>query len=130
MIFAESIASNVNWTLIATIVMALATLGMWWDAKKNKATVIEPNPLPVQKIWPSATILELKEAIGRTDSRLDKHEGQIAEIREIIRRELPEMERRISMAGEQRVEKIHNRINEVLSEVSKLEGLIARDHGV
>lgn len=37
---AESIATNVNWTLIATIVMAVGTVLMWWDARKTKTTQI------------------------------------------------------------------------------------------
>jgi len=123
MMLAETIASNVNWTLIATIVMALATMGMWWDAKNSK-TVIEPNPLPVQKIWPAATTAEMRERFDETNRRLAAHDKDLAELREVIRCELPEMERRIATAGEQRVEKIHGRINDVLSEVSKLEGII------
>jgi hypothetical protein len=48
MLLAESFASNVNWTLLATAVMALATLGMWWDTRKRRATAIEPQPLAVE----------------------------------------------------------------------------------
>ena len=46
MILAETLATNINWTLIATIVMALATAGMWYDAKKCRVTQIE-QPLNV-----------------------------------------------------------------------------------
>ena len=55
---------------------------------------------------------------------------EMHQLREILRVEIPEMERRIAQAGEIRVEKIHNRINEVLAEVSKVEGMISRDHGI
>jgi len=49
---------------------------------------------------------------------------EIFQLREIFRKEIPEMERRISEAGENRVGKLHDRINDVLSEVSTLEGKI------
>ncbi|MEI8289816.1 MAG: hypothetical protein WCH99_10110 [Verrucomicrobiota bacterium] len=127
MIFAEAIASNINWTLICTILMAIGTFGMWLDARKAKSTVIEPNPLPVQKIWPAATTAEMRERFDETNRRLAAHDKDLAELREVLRKELPEMERRIAMSGEGRVEKIHGRINEVLAEVSKLEGMIERD---
>ena len=41
---------------------------------------------------------------------------------EIVSREIPEMERRLNAANEVRVEKVHNRINEVLGEVRELRG--------
>ena len=36
------------------------------------------------------------------------------------------MERRISESGENRVTKLHDRINEVLAEVSRLEGIVGQ----
>src|ERR1043166_1130323 len=41
---------------------------------------------------------------------------------ETVSREIPEMERRLNAANEVRVEKVHNRINEVLGEVRELRG--------
>ena len=49
---------------------------------------------------------------------------QIAALQEIVRKEIPEMERRIAEGGEERVSKLHERINQVLKEVSHLEGVV------
>jgi hypothetical protein len=46
---AESIASDVNWTLIATAVMAVATFGMWWDAKKKPLQISQPLTVEIVK---------------------------------------------------------------------------------
>jgi hypothetical protein len=48
MILAETFASNINWSLLASAVMAVATLGLWWDARKRRSTAIEPQPLAVE----------------------------------------------------------------------------------
>ena len=47
---AESIASNINWSLISTILMAIATVGMWLDARKGRPLQISPQPLPVEVV--------------------------------------------------------------------------------
>ena len=98
---------------------------IFWGEKRESV----PQPLQTQKIWPAATLRDLENDRAEVKRRLDAHDKDLAELREVIRIELPEMERRIAAAGEGRVEKIHNRINEVLAEVSKLEGMMERDHG-
>ena len=131
MILAETIATNVNWTLIFTIIMALATAGMWWDARRireERPTQIEPNPLPVTKVFPSATLMDLKESQTHAHQRIDRLETRVGEIQEVIRKEIPEIERRLSIASEERVTKLHNRINEVLAAVSKIEGYCQSNH--
>lgn len=46
--FAEAIATEINWTLIATIIMAIGTMGMWLDSRKPRTTTLEPQPLAVE----------------------------------------------------------------------------------
>jgi SMC interacting uncharacterized protein involved in chromosome segregation len=41
-----------------------------------------------------------------------------------VSREIPELERRLNAANEARLEKVHNRINEVLGEVRELRGVV------
>ena len=43
---------------------------------------------------------------------------------ETVNREIPELERRLNAANEARLEKVHNRINEVLGEVRELRGAL------
>ena len=44
------------------------------------------------------------------------------ELREILRREIPEMERRIGLSVEVRMGKLHDRINDIITGLSRLEG--------
>ncbi len=46
-LFAETFADNVNWSLIAAVVMTLATVGMWMDSRKSHTTEISPSPLTI-----------------------------------------------------------------------------------
>jgi hypothetical protein len=58
------------------------------------------------------------------DLRIERRESaaKLEEKIETVSREIPEMERRLNAANEARVEKVHNRINEVLGEVRELRG--------
>ena len=91
---------------------------MFWSQKTESL----PQPLVTQKIWPSATIRDLETHNEEVKRRLEQHDKEIASMREMIRVELPEMERRITAANEVRATQTHTRINEVLSEVSELRG--------
>lgn len=46
---AETIATGVNWSLLASIVMALATVGMWIDSRKQRKTTLE-QPVDVRLV--------------------------------------------------------------------------------
>lgn len=48
LLFAEVIAHDINWSLIATIIMAIGTLGMWLDARKTRTASIPPQPFSVE----------------------------------------------------------------------------------
>ena len=50
MMLAEQVATDINWTLICTIIMAIGTLGMWLDSRKNKTTTISNQPLSVEMV--------------------------------------------------------------------------------
>jgi hypothetical protein len=81
-----------------------------------------PNPLQTQKVWPSATIKELESASAEVNRRLAAHDTDLAALRELIRTELPAMERRIATSNEERAVHLHDRINDVLEAVSELRG--------
>ena len=124
MIFAEIVASNINWTLIATIIMAIGTLGLWLDARRRPVEI--KQPVQTQKVWPSATVKELESSQDEVCRRLNEHEAAINSLRELIRIELPAMERRITGENEQRAVSLHNRINAVLEAVSELRGRVQK----
>ena len=84
---------------------------------KKQETVISNQPLSVELIEQFVT----KDEFAKLVSQVNK---EIHQLREIFRVEIPQMERRIAEAGEHRVTKLHDRINEVLTEVSTLEGEI------
>ena len=83
-----------------------------------------PQPLQTQKIWPGATLRDIEVEREETRRRLTAHDAEIAALREMIRVELPEMERRINAANEVRAIETHKRINEILGAVSELRGEI------
>jgi hypothetical protein len=104
------------WMLGFTGVMSLATLGamvVMIVALNKKQQVQLQTPVNVQTVESYVSKAEFQHhATGVS------HE--IHQIREILRMEIPEMERRIAQSGELRISKLHDRINEVLVEVSRL----------
>lgn len=49
MILADQIATNVNWMLIASILMSIGTVGMWMDARKARKTTLD-QPVDVRLV--------------------------------------------------------------------------------
>jgi hypothetical protein len=58
--------------------------------------------------------------------KLDSMRRELSTEAQQVRREIPELERRISAAGEERITKVHDRINDVLEAVSELRGEVKR----
>ena len=101
-----------------TGLMSVATLGamvvMIVALNKQQQVRVE-TPLDVRSVESFVSATEFHQHAAGVAR-------EIQEIREILRREIPEMERRIAQSGEQRVTKLHDRINDVLAEVSRLRG--------
>lgn len=119
---AETIATGVNWSLIASLVMAAFTALMWWDARRKPVELAQP--VQTTKVWPSATLKDLESNNAEVQRRLAEHDLAINALRELIRVELPAMERRITTENEHRAVQLHNRINEILEAVSELRGQV------
>ena len=117
-LFAESFATNINWTLIFTAAMAVATVLMWLDSKKARATEITPQPLSVQGT-PIGNA-EIARDLKSMNHRLTSLENWRSEL--ITKMDDDKTE--ILNAGEHRAEKLHDRINSVLSAVSELKGTV------
>jgi len=121
MILAESIASDVNWTLVATLVMAAATAGMWWDAKRSRPTLITPQPLEVRDAPPDNG--ELNQNLKQLDHRVHSLENW----REQLIKKLDDDKTDLMAAGEDRARRIYRHVDEVRSELSgKIEGMPSR----
>ena len=54
---------------------------------KPLTTTLEPNPLLMQKIYPSATVKELSDAKLEHGRRLDKHDAELGQIWSTMRDE-------------------------------------------
>ena len=49
MILADQLATGINWMLLTSIVMTLATVGMWLDSRKQRKTTLE-QPVDVRLV--------------------------------------------------------------------------------
>jgi hypothetical protein len=117
--FAE-ISTVDQWMIGFTGLMALATFGalvVMIVALNKKQQVRVETPLDVQTVESFVSKAEFNQFVAAATS-------DIHQIREILRQEIPALERRISESGEHRVTKLHDRINQVLAEVSRLEGIV------
>ena len=117
--FAE-ISTVDQWMIGFTGLMAMATFGalvVMIVALNKKQQVQVETPLDVHTVESFVSKAEFNHFVNSAT-----HE--IHQIREILRMEIPGMERRIAESGEHRVTKLHDRINDVLAEVSRLEGIV------
>jgi len=83
----------------------------------RKQDVAVEQPLSVELVEQFVTKEDFKDEV----SRLNK---DVVQVREILRTEIPEMERRIMAADEIRSVKTHERINLVQGEIQHLSGLV------
>ena len=122
--------------LVASIVAGVVFAGLQYfqsrraeneAVKREKETQIReiaPQPLQVTKVPGLASEALCDARHGEISRRLVDHDKQIALLWKALRVELPEMERRLNTAGEERTRLVHERINEILSRVSELSGEI------
>ena len=115
MILAENLATNINWTLIATIVMALATAGMWYDAKKSRVTEIK-QPLSVSGTPPGNS--ELQMSVKQLNARMKVLEDW----RNQLTQKLEADKQPILDAGEDRARRIYDHLDAVRKELDEKSG--------
>lgn len=97
-------------TAATVVIMAVGTFIKKTDVKVQQ-------PLDVQLVESFVSKSDFNAHVAAVS--LGMHQ-----MREILRTEIPQMERRIMESGEHRVTKLHDRINDVLAEVSRVEGVI------
>ena len=109
-----------KWILGCTIVMAICTLAAVVISiiavnKKQEVKVEQPVSITITE--------ELHKSFASKEA-FEKHvqdmKGEIDRLDEILRVEIPEMERRITSAADQRVRRLHQRIDPLYSGVAAL----------
>ena len=72
MMLAETIANNINWSLIANAVMAIGTIGLWLSSRKPSNTEISPQPLIVAMEKEFTTKREFENHVAHVQAEHDK----------------------------------------------------------
>ena len=112
MMFAEAVAKDVNWTLIVSGLMALATVGMWLDAKKKRVTEIK-QPVNV-------TISEELHKIFAAKEVFEKHVAENREDHDKIFSKMGGVERGAASALEAKVEVVRKDLIHIGNQVAGL----------
>lgn len=109
MILAETIASEINWSLIASLVMAVFTALLWWDGRKNKSVRVDGQ---ISGTPPGNDILarDLKAMNHRVRTLEDWRQQLIAK--------LDDDKSEVIEAGEERARRIYAHVDEVRRELS------------
>jgi hypothetical protein len=108
---------------VAGIFILLAILGIISFFRKPEPTRIHDDPPIEVRKAPRRFNHDANELrFTGIEKRLDSNEEDIEKIKDLFREELPEMERRLDKANEDRVSEVHDRVNEILGEVRELRG--------
>ena len=108
---AETFADGVNWSLIFTGIMSVATLALWWDSRKQHNTIVTPQPLSVTGT--PMTNAELVRDFKAMNHRLVDLENWRLQL--VNKMDADKAE--VIAAGEQRAAKIYEHMNEVRLEL-------------
>jgi hypothetical protein len=118
MILAETIAKDVNWSLIASIVMAIVSTLMWWDARKNKSVQISGQ---VTGTPPDNSIL------ARDMKSLNHRVRALENWRAQLISKLDDDKTEVLAAGEDRARRTYGHVDDVRKELAgKLDGMPSR----
>lgn len=129
------------WLGCAAFVMMLSNQALRLKERllgESQGREISPQPLEVKAVADPVSREYCDHNYQASSRRLDTLEQALLEMRQerresatkleeqirTVSRDIPELERRLNAATEARVEKVHNRINEVLGEVRELRGEI------
>lgn len=93
------------------------------DAQKNPPpNTIEPLPLPVQKIFPAATVRDLNEKHDEHARRIDGHDKEIAQIWATMRAEDKELRQEMGEKFDLLRKEMSDGFNSVSRALGRLEG--------
>lgn len=108
------------WTLVATLVMAAGTLGAFVIMiisfnRKQQVQFRQPVQVTINEELHKA--FASKEAF---DAFVLKTDEELAQQREILRLEIPEMVRQVNSSGEKRIRRVHARLDPLIIGVAQL----------
>lgn len=109
-IVAEEFASSINWTLIFTGLMAVATALMWWDARKARSVNISGS---VSGAPPDNSIL------ARDVKSLSHRMKSLEEWRQQLVNKMDGDKNTIIESGEERARRIYAHVEEVRRELDE-----------
>ncbi|MGO8766885.1 MAG: hypothetical protein ACLQSR_17340 [Limisphaerales bacterium] len=91
-------------------------------ATEPRPREILPQPLGIEKISKRYNHDAAEQRFKSLEVATDRHGAEIEKLKDTLRLDLPNLERRLDKANEERVANVHDRINEILGEVRELRG--------
>jgi len=117
--------STLTWVLIILISICLIAAALYAAFRKSGPVKIDDNPPPEYRKAPKRYNHDATEQrFVRAENRLDGHDTELDRLWQTLRVDLPEMERRINKAGEDRIEKVREQVNQVLEKIGELKGRV------
>jgi hypothetical protein len=119
-------AATFKWVFIILIGLAVAAAFIWTAIRPDKKQSVkferDDQPVDVRKSPKRYNHDATEVRFTTLEQKSNEHSAQISKLWETLRVDLPAMERRLNEAGEERSSAIHDRVNEILKEVGRLEG--------
>lgn len=123
-------AASIGWVVLSLAALAVAwnQIDEWFGRRKDKPTGADVRSEAHDKFVLKRDFDAMQEANSEAHDGIFRKIGGIergmgAKVDD-MRKEMHEMELRLTKHGEERAEKTHNRINDVLAAVSNLEGRV------
>ena len=125
-----SILADITWFQLGEILGALAagaTIGTFIfilaTRDRKVVTKVDQEPPPeIRKAAPRYNHALNEQRFGTLEGQVKRDEQRLDKIEDLLRIDLPAMERRLATASEKRISDMHDRINEILCAVGELRG--------
>ena len=117
MMLAELSGLEIGGVIVAIVVGIVGTVIGIIGLNKKTPVEISPQPLTVEVVEALHEQFAPKKDFERHKERT---EAELAELREILRTEIPEMEAKLNAAGEKRIRRIHARLDPLIIGVAQL----------
>jgi hypothetical protein len=119
-------SDTLKWVIVVMVAMLLIAIAVY-SAFGLKRVKMDDQPPPIFRQAPRGYNPELCAARhGEIARRLGDHDKELDKIWQTLRHDLPEMERRMNQVAEERITKVHERVNDVLEAVSELKGQVIK----
>lgn len=117
--------STLKWVLIILVSILLIAAASYAAFHKSGPVKIEDNPaVEIRKAPKRYNHDATEQRFNRAENRLDGHDSELDRLWQTLRVDLPDMERRINKAGEERIEKVRDQVVQVLEKIGELKGKV------